>query len=499
MCDSNSKMDISNKMEEVERSLRKLTIDELETVALSADCDVATWNTQTESSKKRKIMLRAVEDKLEDVEEGERLETVRTLLLPMLPERVARELDNAIFTETLPIAQTSAVAEPGSKQTIASPPASPPILKKESAKSIEDNLKESPRAATESVNSSMTDKMDRMMETVMILKHMGLDGSSTSALRREFKISGSIGTSHKDSLTYIGLCSQIKDGISKGYKEKEILSAIRNATPAGSTLRTYLDTKNDRSLENVKNFIRHYLKEKGTTELFHEMTTLGQYPNEDAQTFILRALELREKVRVASENENPVSLDPKLIQSMFVRQVITGLTDDAVRYKLEPLLRREATDEELLSEVNQVMSEEAERRFKRGEKAATNLTKVKVAEVKTGLDQVTANAMSEAVAPLMQKMEEMAAKMNEMEKELSKCKSGNGSGKQQQPQQKNSQQQQNRSSQQNRPPRAPYQRGCETCIAANTGDSCVHCWRCGSDNHKSFGCNLRRNQNPPSN
>ena len=33
-------MDISNKMEEVERSLRKLTMDELETVALSADCDV---------------------------------------------------------------------------------------------------------------------------------------------------------------------------------------------------------------------------------------------------------------------------------------------------------------------------------------------------------------------------------------------------------------------------------------------------------------------------
>ena len=56
-------------------------------------------------------MLRAVEDKLEDVEEGERLETVRELLLPMLPERIARELDNAIFAEALPIAQRSAVAE----------------------------------------------------------------------------------------------------------------------------------------------------------------------------------------------------------------------------------------------------------------------------------------------------------------------------------------------------------------------------------------------------
>ena len=497
-----SKMDVSGKMEEVERCLRKLTIEELETVALSADLDAKIWETQTDANKKRKIMLRAIEDTLEDVDEAERLETVKSLLLPMLPERIAKELDSGLFTEKAPFAEGLPIRktneESGSKLSV-SPPKSPPSLKKEGMRTNDgaDNF-ESSRANPESMNSSMTDKMDRMMETVMILKHMGLDGSSTSALRREFKISGSIGTSHKDSLTYIGLCSQIKDGISKGYKEKEILSAIRNATPAGSTLRTYLDTKNDRSLENVKNFIRHYLKEKGTTELFHEMTTLGQHSNEDAQTFILRALELREKVRVASENENPVSLDPKLIQSMFVRQVITGLTDDAVRYKLEPLLRREASDEELLKEVNQVMSEEAERRFKRGEKADASHTKVKAAEVKTGLDQATANAMSEAVAPLMQKMEEMAAKMNEMEKEISKYKAG--SVKQQQPQQRSAQQnsQQQRPAQQNRPARASYPRGCEACITANAGDSCTHCWRCGSDTHKSFGCNLRR-RNPPSN
>ena len=470
-------------MEEVERSLRKLNNDELETVALAADCDAKTWEAQTDVSKKRKIMLRAIEDAFEEVDENERLETVKSLLLPMLPERVAKELDDAIFTESATFAEESPIAH-------ASPPNSPPSLKKEGARHNAANFEK--KATAESMDNSMSGKMDRMMETMMILKHMGLDGSSTSALRREFKISGSIGTSHKDSLTYIGLCSQIKDGVAKGYTEKDILSAIRNATPAGSTLRTYLDTKNDRSLEKVKNFIRHYLKEKGTTELFHEMTTLGQNANEDAQTFILRALEIREKVRVASENENPVSLDPKLIQSMFVRQVITGLADDSVRYKLEPLLRRDASDEELLKEVNEVMAEEAERRFKRGEKAESKQTKVKVAETKTSIDQTTANALSEAVAPLMHKMEEMAAKMAEMEKELSKCKKGNGSSNTQQFQQKNSQQQ-------SRPPRATYPRGCEACIKANAGDSCIHCWRCGSDNHKSFGCNLRRNQNPSSN
>ena len=73
-------MDTSSKMEEVERSLRKLNNDELETVALAADCDAKTWEAQTDVSKKRKIMLRAIEDAFEEVDENERLETVKILL-----------------------------------------------------------------------------------------------------------------------------------------------------------------------------------------------------------------------------------------------------------------------------------------------------------------------------------------------------------------------------------------------------------------------------------
>ena len=470
-------------MENIEDVIRRLKIGELTTVALTMDCDEEAWTSQVDDAKKRRALIRAIEDKIEEVDENERLETIKTVLLPMLPTESAREL-KALFSA----GDKKDTAEADDKvddkvDNKVDDKFDPPLLKKEGGSQGSD---------------ATSDKMDRMMETMMILKTMGLDGSSTSAFRREFKISGSIGSTHKDSLTYIGLCSQIKDGLGRGYKEKDILSAIRHATPAGSTLRTYLDTKNDRSLDNVKNFIRHYLKEKGTTELFHEMTNLGQQRNEDAQAFILRALELREKVRIASENENPVSLDPKLIQQMFVRQVITGLSDDVVRYKLEPLLRLDASDEVLLKEVNQVMSEEAERRVKRGEKekVSTKEAKVKVEEVKTSsIPDATATALSEAVAPIMQQMQEMAAKMNMMEKEMTKFRGGlNGPTR---PHQTAVQQQHRQQQAATATPRPPFQRGCATCKTSGHGDDCRHCWRCGSDDHISRGCN--QSKKPSSN
>lgn len=460
-------------MEGIENVIRRLKIDDLTTVALTMECDEEAWKSQVDDGKKRRALIRAIEDKIEEVDEKERVETIKTVLLPMLPTESAREFQAVFSAEDK---QGTAEVDDKVDDTV-----DPPALKREGRCQGKDDT---------------SDKMDRMMETMMILKTMGLDGSTTSAFRREFKISGSIGSTHKDSLTYIGLCSQIKDGLGKGYKEKDILSAIRNATPAGSTLRTYLDTKNDRSLENVKNFIRHYLKEKGTTELFHEMTNLGQQRNEDAQAFILRALELREKVRIASENENPVSLDPKLIQQMFVRQVVTGLSDDVVRYKLEPLLRMDASDEVLLKEVNQVMSEEAERKVKRGEKekVSTKEAKVKVEECKAGsVPDATATALSEAVAPIMQQMQEMAAKMNMMEKEMTKFRGGyNGPAR---PRQTPIQQQQQQAA--TATTRSPFQRGCTACKTAGHGDDCRHCWRCGSDNHISRGCN--QSKKPSSN
>ena len=45
------------------------------------------------------------------------------------------------------------------------------------------------------------------------------------------------------------------------------------------------------------------------------------------------------------------------------------------------------------------------------------------------------------------------------------------------------------------PARRSFPRGCESCRSTNQGDACSHCWICGSDNHKSFGCNQRKKSN----
>lgn len=52
----------------------------------------------------------------------------------------------------------------------------------------------------------------------------------TTLLKREFKISGTIGGDHqKGNLSFVGLIRQIDSGLVKGYKENEITEAVVRA------------------------------------------------------------------------------------------------------------------------------------------------------------------------------------------------------------------------------------------------------------------------------
>ena len=55
---------------------------------------------------------------------------------------------------------------------------------------------------------------------------------ATSALRRQFKISGQIGEpKQKDKISFSSLVRQIQTGLSQGYDESEIVGVIRSITP----------------------------------------------------------------------------------------------------------------------------------------------------------------------------------------------------------------------------------------------------------------------------
>ena len=91
-----------------------------------------------------------------------------------------------------------------------------------------------------------------------------------------------------------------------------------------------------------------------------------QLPNETPQEFLVRALECREKIILCSqEDKSSLKYDPRLIQSLFLRTVETGLHDESIRIKLTTFLPDEnISDEKLLLELNIAACEEAGRQAK---------------------------------------------------------------------------------------------------------------------------------------
>ena len=220
---------------ELEKELRQCSLPELENLATGLSADDSSWKDETAEAKRKKKLVRTIEDMIDEVDERERGEHIKSLILPHLPDRAAENLLAGIFKEDKP---------PGI--------------------SMKTTDADSSFGGAVGMDG---DRLSNLMDTMALLKTLGLD-SSTSSFRREYKISGTIGSAQKDHLNYISLCGQIAEGKKRGYPDAEIAAAIRKAVQPGSNLRTYLDSKIDLPLDQVISFIRSYLKEKSSTELF---------------------------------------------------------------------------------------------------------------------------------------------------------------------------------------------------------------------------------------
>ncbi len=88
---------------------------------------------------------------------------------------------------------------------------------------------------------------------------------------------------------------------------------------------------------------------------------------ETPQSFLVRYLDLRQKILFASqEAESSLKYDPKLVQSMFLHTVLTGLQNDNIRGNLRPYLTQaDVSDELLFDKVNQACAHETERQNKK--------------------------------------------------------------------------------------------------------------------------------------
>lgn len=280
--------------------------------------------------------------------------------------------------------------------------------------------------------------------------------------KRDFKISGIIADGTPKALNYINLCSQINDGKKKGYSETEIVAAIKRSISPGTGLRTYVDSQYEMTLEEILQFLRSFLREKSPTELFTDLNQLCQGSTEEPSNFLLRALELRQKVLTASQAEGVIRYEKDLVQRMFLHAVKTGLKEGSVRSHMIHYLNHDQSqpDDVLLREINIATSEEKERESKQRANKSARVASIETSE---GVSQIL-SPLLEAVTGMKAQIDELTSRVNSMPTGSSQDRrNGRSSG-------------------------SWKRKGCKDCTTKNRTSQCNHCWKCGQEGHQSKSC-----------
>ncbi|KAF0027602.1 hypothetical protein F2P81_020343 [Scophthalmus maximus] len=179
----------------------------------------------------------------------------------------------------------------------------------------------------DAIHALMKSSMNPPVSVSKTAKNMGPAPSNGSMWCKDFKVSGQIGElKQKDRLTFSSLARQIESGLSKDYPESEIVDALIHAITPGLPLRSYPEGKDKLTLPALRRILRSHYQEKGATELYKQLTSEVQNCKETPQNFLIRAMDLRQKILFASqEADSSLKYDPALVQSLFMHTVLTGI------------------------------------------------------------------------------------------------------------------------------------------------------------------------------
>ena len=142
---------------------------------------------------------------------------------------------------------------------------------------------------------------------------------------------------------------------------------IKAINPALS-LRSYLEGKSDLTLAKMRRILRSHYQERTATELYHQLSSTVQKVTEKPQEFLIRLLDLKQKVLFASqESESGLKYDPPLVHGMFLHSFSIGLLSENIKSDMKSHLQKDTiSDEELFKALNVCVSNETERLQKLG-------------------------------------------------------------------------------------------------------------------------------------
>ena len=312
-------------------------------------------------------------------------------------------------------------------------------------------------------------------------------GVEQSIFRRDFKIQGVVGDpGQKEKLGYQALISQIEAGLTKGYSDKEVVSAVVRAVQPGLQLRSYLETMVDLTLPRLRKILRFHFHERNATELYQLLTNIAQQPNEDPQSFLMRALTVRQKIISASkESDSGIKYDASSVQSLFLHAVETGLADETIRAKIRPLTQNpKVADEDLIGAMSLAISAEAERSNKFN--LASKGKSVKVSAIESAAESNTKKEL--------QKDQQVLVTLKAVQAELATMKAEVKNLREAASVQKADPMMPSHAGNGVRTGARP--RGCQECRRKREGDQCPHCYLCGGLYHIARYCQSRSRNYP---
>ena len=233
------------------------------------------------------------------------------------------------------------------------------------------------------------------------------------------------------------------------------------------------------------------------------LATLSQLPREDPRSFLLRGMNIRQKLILQGSQEDPYNLtyNPEHVQMLFLKSLKTAFQSERITNSIKPHLENlSISDENLILHLNEAISEEEERQaklaFQKKSKTVVNeVSKANCDEKKGKMDQ---NPKSASKSPLLAAVEGLQAQVAEIEGTVKLLQEKVDRNQLEQP--PDHTQQQVRSERSNNSFRKRAQEkqmkpGCESCKSKFICDQCKHCWSCGGDNHISRHCSRNpRNQ-----
>jgi len=227
------------------------------------------------------------------------------------------------------------------------------------------------------------------------------------------------------------------------------------------------------TLPRLRKILRFHFHEKNATELYQLLTNITQQPDEDPQSFLMRALTIRQKIISASkESGSGIKYDASSVQSLFLHVMEIGLADETIRAKVGPLTQyHQVADEDLIQVMSLAISAETGRSNKFN--LASKGKSAKVHTVETPADTSTKKEQQKdqhIVATLKAVQADLASVRSEAETlretaisqradSIRPARLGNGV---------------------TLGARSP---DCQECRRKKEGDRCPHCYLCGGPNH----------------